>query len=315
MAVELRWVASSAASCFHVAAALARGVSPAQPEAFAAFQEPVAALSGAIESLEVPAWKFFDRLVPLAASYDDNRLLAEAVLSKVGRTSAATAVAGEFAGLFSDLKRVQAKSQPKLLDELELRAGPLREQWEGRGPGMLAGIRRLTDPNILVERADVLVVYPMAGGGGTAHLAHNVVSIEAVLANPSRQLPEIVRLAWLIGQLNLDLPRHSESLQNSRRVAALAMIPPALAAAQDVELVQDDPATLALALQIWQPAGGDESSVAECLGLWWKTWLQTRENWPAALAALEQMLADAQTGDDTVVEPSNEATRAPGAGP
>ena len=185
---------------------------------------------------------------------------------------------------------------------------------------MLAGVRRFTDPDILVERADVLVVYPLAGGGGAAHLEHNTVSIEAVLANPRRQLPEIVRLAWLIGQLNLDLPRYTESLQNPRRVAALAMIPPTLAAAQDVELVQNDSATLLLALQVWQPggsqsAGSDESPAAECLELWWKTWLQTRENWPAALAALEQMLTDVQTGSDTAVEPSNEATRAPGAGP
>ena len=137
-------------------------------------------------------------------------------------------------------------SQPKLLDELELRAGPLREQWEGRGPGLLAGICRLTEPGILVERADVLVVYPVAGGGGTAHREHNAVSIEAVLANPLPQLPEVARLAWLIAQLNLDLPRYTETLRGSRRVAALATIPPTLAAAADVELVQDDRATLGL---------------------------------------------------------------------
>ena len=234
MAVELRWIASSAASCFHVAAALADGVVPVQPEVFVAFCEPTAELTRAIIALEIPPGRFFDRLVPLAASFDGNRMLAEVVLSKVGRDSAAAAKAGQFAGLFGDLKRAQVTSQPKLLDELELRAGPLREQWEGRGPGLLAGMGRLTEPGILVEQADVLVVYPVAGGGGAAHLAHNAVSIEAVLANPWPQLPEVARLAWLIPQLNLDLPRYTETLREPRRVAALAMIPPTLAAANDV---------------------------------------------------------------------------------
>jgi hypothetical protein len=223
-------------------------------------------------------------------------MLAEVVLSKVGRDSAATARAGEFAGLFADLKRAQSTSQPKLLDELELRAGPLREQWEGRGPGLLAGIGRLTEPGILVEQADALVVYPVAGGGGTAHLAQNAVSIEAVLANPWPQLPEVARLAWLIAQLNLDLPRYTETLRDVRRVAALAAIPPTLAAANEVELAQDDPATLRLALRAWRPGGSDESAVADCLESWWKTWFNQRTKWPVALAALEQMLADVQTG-------------------
>ena len=314
MAVELRWIASSAASCFHAASALAGGIMPVQPELFVAFREPVDRLSNAIEKLGVPAGEFFDRLVPLAASYDDNRRLAEAVLSKVGRDSAATQAVGEFAGLFSDLKRAQATSQPKLLDELELRAGPLREQWEGRGPGLLAGIQRSTEPELLVERADVLVVYPLAGGGGSAHLAHNAVSIEAVLANPWPQLPEVVRLAWLLAQLNLDLPRYTETLKDRRRVAALAMIRPTLSAAKDVELVLDDPTAVQLALRAWLPTG-DEAAVAECLDVWWKTWLQTRENWPAALAALEQMLYDAQTESQNLSESLNQATRVSGAGP
>ena len=302
MAVELRWVASSAASCFHVAAALADCVEPAQPELFAPFREPAAALEQAILDLGIAPAQFFNRLVPLAASFDGNRMLAEVVLSKVGRDSGATAMASQFAGLFGDLKRVQATSQPKLVDELELRAGPLREQWEGRGPGLLAGIRRLTEPGILVEQADVLVVYPVVGGGGAVHLEHNVVSIEGVLANPWPQLPEIARLAWLIAQLNLDLPRFSEMLRNPRQVAALAMIPPTLAAANDVELLHDDPATLRRALQAWRPGGGDEPAVADCLDDWWKAWSAGRTNWPVALAALDQMLADSQIGSEATAE-------------
>ena len=46
-------------------------------------------------------------------------------------------------------------------------------------------------------------------------------------ADPVADLPEVLRLAWLISQLNLDLPRFAENVSPLRRerVIALAMIP------------------------------------------------------------------------------------------
>ena len=68
--------------------------------------------------------------------------------------------------------------------------------------------------------------------------------IEAVLANPRFELPEVVRLGWLLAMLNFDLARYRDPLSDAERVLPLAMIPPVLAAAAEVELTRFDPATL-----------------------------------------------------------------------
>ena len=53
----------------------------------------------------------------------------------------------------------------------------------------------------MLPQCDVLLIHPALGGAGEAHLAYNSVRIEAVLANPNADLPEVVRLAWLIAQV------------------------------------------------------------------------------------------------------------------
>ena len=68
----------------------------------------------------------------------------------------------------------------------------------------MAAIGRLTERELVVERADVILVHPVLGGGGWAYPPYNAVCFEAVLANPIAELPEVVRLGWLLAQLNLD---------------------------------------------------------------------------------------------------------------
>ena len=100
---------------------------------------------------------------------------------------------------------------------------------------------RLTDPQLLVSQADVLPVFP-SGGGGTSHLLYNSISIEMADDDPVAELPEVLRLAWLVAQLNVDLPIFSENLQPGRRplIASASMIPPVLTAAEEAELARYD---------------------------------------------------------------------------
>ena len=95
---------------------------------------------------------------------------------------------------------------PNLLDDLSLRLLPLREQWEVHGPLLLQNMARWTDPRVVVAEARIVLVHPALGGGGAAHIPFNNVHIEAVLTNPVPELPENLRLVWLLAQLSLDLP-------------------------------------------------------------------------------------------------------------
>ena len=197
------------------------------------------------------------------------------------------------AGRFSDLEIAYRRALPNLADELALRAGPLRSHWEARGPGLLAAIARMTDDRLVVERADVNLVQPAVGGGGVTHLPYNSVTIEAVAANPNEQLPEPVRLGWLLSQLNLDLPVFSETIPRDRLplVAGLAMVPLVLTAAEQVGWVGAvDAALIATAIDWWRLPVTPAAETAEVIERWFNGYGASKPDFGVALTALDRLV-------------------------
>jgi hypothetical protein len=163
---------------------------------------------------------------------------------------------------------------------------------------MLRAIGQFTNERLIADRADVVLVRPVLGGMAVAHLPYNSVRIEAVLANPHVQLPETVRLAWGLAQLNLDLPVFSEMIHGDRlpMIGQLAMLPLTLKAAEHVELATCDEPTIQLAIQAWQIGRWDEpplpaGDVVDSLMSWFTHYLDTRSDWAVALTALDRMLS------------------------
>lgn len=268
---------------------MARGEPLADAALAGSLAEPVVFLQGEIQAAQLPAERFWGNLLGLSASVDSNYDLARLALVKtVGWGTAAERAAPILAAGIAAIEAVFARHLPKLAEELPLRMGPLREQWEARGPGFLRQIGMLTDEGLLVEQAEVVVLHPALGGGGETWLAGNQVRVEGVLANPHPHLPEVVRLGWLLSQLHLDLPSIGENVHPDRlpRVAQLAMLPAALAAGQAVELCQASPGLLAQALNDWRLAAD-----ATVLTQWWETYRDGRPPFAVALAALDQMLS------------------------
>jgi hypothetical protein len=209
----------------------------------------------------------------------------------VGRSSRLESQVSAIASTIAGVENAFLPAVPNLTAELELRERPIREQWEARGPGMLQQIVVLTEANILPERCEVVPVLPVLGGGGVAHLLYNQVRIEAVLANPVADLPEVVRLAWLISQLQLDLPAYGEHVHPDRlpHVARFAMLPVSLAAAEYVDLARLTPETVGRAIAAWRLTVPPDVDGPATVLQWWQTYLDTRPPWPVALAALDQM--------------------------
>jgi hypothetical protein len=293
MPIELGWVTKMSPSCFHAVDALFRELPLADERLAEGLAEPVDNLRMHLEGLGVAPTAFLAHVVPLSAGIESNRELASLALTKtIGRQEAASRV-DRIAGLFTSLEAAFHAAQPRLEDELALRAQPLRQQWEARGPGLMAGITRLTESDFVVSRADVLLLHPAMGGSGYAHLPYNSVRIEGVLAHPWPQLPEIVRLGWLLSQLNLDLPKYQGGLTRGRleAVGYLAMIPVTLEAAAEVELTKSDQPMLRFALQAWGAVPGPEPDYAEPLWDWWQVQRESRMPWVVALAALDRMLS------------------------
>ncbi|MCI0357963.1 MAG: hypothetical protein L0211_05745 [Planctomycetaceae bacterium] len=293
MPTNLQWKAPFTTSCLHAADGASRGMAVVDPVLAEAIGGPAADLQVAIEWLGVPPGRLWRQLLGLSGSSEVSRHIAETALAKtVGRGQHFEAQVSRLAASLLQLQNSVRAAIPKLVEELVLRERPLREQWEARGPGLLVTITNLTEPDLLAEQAEVLLVRPAFGGAGAAHLQSNAVRIEAVLANPHADLPEVVRLAWLLAQLDLDLPRHSEEIQADRlpHVARLAMIPVVLKAAEAVELARYSPELVGRAMAAWHVAVPPGLDAVGIVGDWWETYQLDRPPFQVALAALDAMI-------------------------
>lgn len=289
--MQLNWQPSPVASGFHAAVALLEDRPLVDADLAAALRPAVSALSSEFDSSAVDRATFCEHLVPQSAAAMGSTELARVVLTKTIGSARAESLAPKFAGPLREIARVYATARPQLDAELPQRAGPISQQWRARGPGLLKEVQRLTDAALLVERADVMFVDPVLGGAGRAHVLYNSVRIEAVLSNPDERLPEVVRLAWLLAQLNLELPMHSERIHRDRLrwLGPLAMLPVVLTAAEHVELARCDQTAIDAAVDAWRCTALSDVPVAESLLKWWQTYMAKRPSWAVALAALDAM--------------------------
>jgi len=240
--------------------------------------------------------RFWSLLIGHSATIASNMELAQLVVRKAAVRIDNKSAASRLSGFISDIEAAYNQLFPKFQEQLPLRARPIQEHWLGFGPGLLAHLGRLTQKDLLVPEAMVVLLQPILGGAGYVHIDQNLVRLEAVLTNPLVELPEVVRLAWLLSQLQLDLPIHSDSIGSNllARIAPLAMLPPVLAAAEVMELGRCDEAVVELAIEHWHiPVPKDRdvhSEIAPVMMDWWETYLQTRPNWQMAMQAFAKML-------------------------
>ena len=296
--MHLTWTPNASASALHAAQSIcAYGDKLADARIAESIGRYALGLGQWIESAApFDAARFWSLLIGHSAMIDSNTELAQAVVRKSAIRVADKTAISQLAGFISDIEAAYNQLFPKFHEQLPLRARPLQEHWLGFGPGLLAHLGRLTQKDLLVSEARVVLLQPILGGAGVAHIDQNLVRIEAVLTNPLVELPEVVRLAWLLSQLQLDLPIHSETIGANllARLAPLAMLPPILAAAEVMELSKCDESVAELAIEQWHiPVPRDKQIHTEIVPVmmdWWETYLQTRPGWQTALQAFAKML-------------------------
>jgi hypothetical protein len=279
-------------SGLHAAEALAKRMALADSRLDEAIRLPATQLAAEISAVNLPAERFWRHLVPLAARMESRRAAVEAAVMKtIGRVPRFDQIVSNLAACVAAIDAAMKAAIPDLSDELALRERPLREQWEARGPGLLAQFGWLTEESMIVPECEALLVYPALGGGGEAHLAYNSVRIEGVLANPVAELPEVVRMGWLISQLQLDLPIYSERIHADRflHIARFAMLPATLQAAENVELSRLTPETVRSAIAAWRLAVPKGVDAPTLIMEWWQTYQQAKPPWNVALEALNEM--------------------------
>jgi hypothetical protein len=295
--MDLRWLAGDLASCFRAAEVLCRTEALADAALAAALTAPVHRLLAALHEERIPLERFFAHLIPLAAGNVGLHQLAEVTLIKtMGRTAAPSRVR-RFWDLLSDLKNALATDLPDFTAKLSAQIEPFQGRWYAHGAALLGGIVAGSEAGLLVREATVVLVHPVQGGGGAAYLPYNTVCLEAVAEDPISELPEVVRLAWMLATLNLDLPRYSENIQADRlaTAAALAMIPMALAVAADLRLAGCDEAAIKQAVVAWMPPAQLQRKAAA-------EWAALLAQWHATYRAMRPPLSTALKGLDVLIQ-------------
>jgi hypothetical protein len=291
--MQLSWKPSSSSSALHAAELVAHGHSLIDSELQARLATTADALEDMGQRSIVGKERFWDWLIGLSCEYENDIQLAERVVAKThGTAGIRRDLSTRLADLINDAEKALAELYPKVEEELPLRLKPMQELWSTFGPGILLQAGKKTDPALIVKEATIIPVYPMAGGHGGVLLQSNRCWIEAVLTNSNPSLPEVVRLAWLLSQLEADLPIHGELVNSGRLpwISSLAMLPPVLLAAQELEIAQFSEDQLLLAIERWWIPNPTEHSLVDTLLSWWDTYSNERPPWRIALTALDKML-------------------------
>jgi hypothetical protein len=278
-AMQISWHFDQWPSALHAAGAWWQGLRFVDAALAEAITGPCTDIVAALTELRCDIPHFWEHA--LAASNLAADELAQQTLVKIlppGELRLANA--GRLTAALGRLHAAMVRHAPHLPDELSLRSGPLIEAWNARGPGMLRSMERLMRIAPAPRQARVQCVYPVLGGGGAALPAASLVTIEALLANPHPQLPETVRLSWLLGQLLIAAPSAGSSSERARQqqCVRLGCIPAALAAAEDVEWAQCNEATVCDAIKHWHLFSRKLNFPrwAKHLGRWWESF-QARE--------------------------------------
>jgi len=272
MNYKLHWRTSCVASCIHAADVVARGLASTDSSLSSAIGESVHQLTTEVQESEIRAEQFWKQLLALSSQTEDvNQLVENTLRDTLKRDSSKDAVS-HISLLVTDIVSAVSKHVGDINELLKLRAVPIRQQWEARGPGMMSKITQLSNESLTIDNATVVLVLPVSGGGGDVHSDQDCVRFEAVLTDTMGQLPEVIRLAWLLSRLAIRRSRRCSSSPLSRLalVEQLAALPLVLSAADHVELLCFDRSAMDLAVSSWIHGVEPTESLSEVVYKWWR---------------------------------------------
>lgn len=290
---ELHWIVDPSPACFHAVDLLLREQKIGNDVLANGLEEPAAALARELHADAIARTQFLANLIPQSVTAGGNRQLASIVLTKTIGARRTDQRINRITEILTQLESAFEKAMPDFVEQTRTNSAALVEPWHDYGQTLMRSVQRLVEEGTVVERADVLLMPPLQNGGGAAHLHFNSVRIEVLPAGTATDVPEVVRVAWLVAQLNSDLPMYQGELHRDRlaEIAAFAMLPAVVTAAVDLELVSQSPNPIETVLRSWRLESSERPDLADKLTRWWETWQSQRPKWSIALAALDQLLA------------------------
>lgn len=295
--VNLRWVAAPELSAAHATCMVATGAPCADPKLEQLLAEPVADINNRLLSASIEMGSFWKQYRSQILAGSDispacTRALMAGGCSELQMDQLTKAVTRQL----SEARRAFQAKYPKLAEQLDLRARPLRDRWGTVGPGLLREVERQIWANSppddwWMPRVLTLMVQPVRGGDGDFDSQHAKFWMEAMLTDTDPSVPEILRIVWLITRMAID--QHTRDRSADQSLAhpwALVSVPLVLTAAVELEMVSRD-LPIRRAMELWN--FGD-AAVAEILHQWWLQHTANPIPLPVALRQLQNLLPNSE---------------------
>ncbi|TWU45643.1 hypothetical protein Q31b_08190 [Novipirellula aureliae] len=309
---RIRWKTDSALSTLHAARCVAMGFSITERKLEESLIPFVTAINERLLSASVDVPQFWQGMVQetvrsQSLANDSLVAAAEIVLTHSGCNELQVDQTGRaIVRKIDDCRLVMTQRFPRLEDQLELRARPLRDHWDSVGPGLLHQIAKQIWQDTVPKtwwppRVNALLVQPMRGGDGGFDSGGSKIWIEAMLTNADPRIPEVLRVAWLVTRLAIEQhlsekPVTQVGLCEAWSFAAVAIT---LNAAAELELIAAKPLSgkplsgkplsasplpIADAVSLWRIS--DHSSLGNLIDHWWQQFASNPTPLPVALKSL-----------------------------
>ena len=249
--------------------------------------------------------KFINTLLSLAHRYPNNRDWAIRALSRVMSPGKTDIFAGKYTGHLTDLENAFQKAVPDFQKRTEAIAQDWLFAWSSYGQPLTRAVGRASEPDLFVPEAHVVLIGPpdqlMEPPLTYADPLTNVVVFPAIEPTTPKldggrdpSPTAMSQLVWSLSQLNLELPRYSESMpwHQAEKLGALAMVPAVLTAQMGGEYAYLEPSHVEQALLAWIPSLPSPGLVAADLSQWWQVYSRRRPDFGLALQALGHTLSD-----------------------
>lgn len=340
MSIELRWSMHGLATALAAADALRRGQLQPRSAWLAAVAEHLAGLQQSLTASGLDEEACWRHLLPLATMNDGPQMLAAAMFRRLASSQAAAQQMGPEVG--RRLAGFEAAIRPhwsQLADGIEAAAEFWQHGWDRVGAPVLTLLGRLTEPDVVASHARVALLPswaaddPAAPAYGEAYPCYNLVLAAAEELNSEEPPPSLtrrpeeasttrapgrlsplLRLAWLVAQLQIELPKFSESIPRARQaqLARFALLPAAIQASLAAGALSDvnnrpvEEASEPLLRQAWAEWLRPEEQAlmpAATLHRWWRTYSTSRPPWSVALTALDHLLPSRGPAFEPVAPP------------
>lgn len=293
---KIQWVAHPELSAAHAAYLVATRAPCNDPKTEQTLIQPVTEANNRLFSASVDVGQFWQQYllqvlsdVPMEQACGVALLAAGANEMQVEQTSKAVA------NRLGDARLAFTNRYPKLAEQLDLRARPLRERWETYGPGLLNQVGKQIwgdrpPADWWMPQVTALMVQPMRGGDGGYDASGARLWLEAMLTDVDPRVPEVLRVAWLVTSMAIDnYARGTSGELSLMRPWSLVSVPLVLNAGRELELLRGEELPTNEAMKLWHFA---DEEVAATVSQWWAVQADSTAPLPARLKRLDEMLPD-----------------------